>query len=104
MRFYIFNQLMIQPFQILEGDGTPKNITGMTLKWTMMDRDGQALPDITGSIVDASTGRVSFQIPVDYFTVTQRYTCQINLTDISGYDEDTNAFTVEIDNKRKRTS
>lgn len=106
MRFFAYNELFIKPFRIKNQDGTDKDLSDITVKWYFMDRSGNSPTGnpITGLVTVASEGKVQFTIPAGIFTEETRYTSQLNLTDDSGYDEDTETFTVDIDNPRNRTS
>lgn len=96
MRFYKNNLGMTKPFHIVKADGTDKDLTGLTVTWKFKDRDGM-VTSITGTLTSASTGRVSFTIPSNFFTSVTRYRSQLHLVDGSTYVEDTNPFYVDID-------
>jgi len=64
--------------------------------WKFKDRDN-SVSSITGTVTNATTGRVSFVIPDNFFTTVTRYRCQIHLVDGSTYIEDTNPFYVDVD-------
>lgn len=103
MRFFAFNDGFVKPFKIKNADGTPKDLIGLTVQWYFVDRDGNspAGSPVPGVITDAAAGQVRFTIPEGMFTKKTRYICQLNLSS-EGYDEDTKAFTVDIDNPRLR--
>jgi hypothetical protein len=106
MRFFSYNKGMVKPFRIKERDGTDKDLTGMTVKWYFIDRDGNVPTGnpITGSLTSPTLGKCSFTIPASFFVARARYTCMINITNGSSFDEDTDPFTVEVDNPRQRAS
>lgn len=106
MRFFAYNELFIKPFRIKNQNGKDKDLSDLTVKWYFMDRAGDTPTGnpITGLVTVAALGKVQFTIPAGIFTEKTRYTCQLNLTDGAGYDEDTEPFTVDIDNPRNRTS
>lgn len=105
MRFFKSNKGMTQRFQIFQGDGvTPKNLTGLTIKWYFKDRDGNAPTNspITGVIAVAASGTVDFTIPASIFSSVTRFTCQLQLADnatlgSATYIEDTEPFNVDVD-------
>ena len=106
MRFFAFNELFIKPFRVKNQDGTDKNLADITVKWYFIERDG-TIPTgspITGVVTVAANGQVQFTVPAGLFTEKTRFTSQLNLTDGSGYDEDTEPFIVDIDNPRQRTT
>ncbi len=106
MRFFAFNELFIKPFRIKNSDGTDKDLSGITVTWNFIERDG-TIPTgspITGLVTVAANGQVQFTVPDGLFTEKTRFTSTLNLTDGSGYDEDTVPFIVDIDNPRQRTS
>ena len=106
MRFFAFNELFIKPFRIKNQNGTDKDLADITVKWYFIDRSGTAPAGnpITGLVTVASEGRVRFTVPAGMFIAKTRFTSQLNLTDGSGFDEDTEPFFVDIDNPRQRTS
>ena len=53
---------MTKPFHVQKSDGTDHDLTGMTVTWKFKDRDN-SVSSITGTITNATTGRVSFVIP-----------------------------------------
>lgn len=106
MRLFAFNELFIKPFHITNSDGTDKDLSGVTVKWYFIERDG-TIPTgspITGLVTVAAEGRVQFTIPAGLITTATKFTSTLNLTDGSGYDEDTQPFIVDIDNPRQRTT
>jgi len=106
LRFFAFNELFIKPFRIKNQDGTDKNLADITVKWYFIDRAGAAPTGnpITGVVTVAAEGKVQFTVPDGMFVAKTRFSSQLNLTDGSGYDEDTEPFIVDIDNPRQRTS
>lgn len=106
MRFFKSNRGMTQRFQIFQGDGvTPKNLTGLTIKWYFKDRDGNAPSGspITGVIAVAASGTVDFTIPSGLFSsAPTKYTCHLMIADnatpaSATYLEDTEPFNVDVD-------
>ena len=87
---------MTKPFHVQKSDGTDHDLTGMTVTWKFKDRDN-SVSSITGTVTNATTGRVSFVIPDNFFTTVTRYRCQLHLVDGSTYIEDTNPFYVDVD-------
>lgn len=95
---------MVIPFKVVQGDGTTvKNLTGITVRWYFKDRDGNAPTGspITGSVTDAANGLVEFTIPSGMFTTATKFKAQLNLSDGVNYEEDTEWFNVDVDDRAK---
>lgn len=82
---------------IYENDGvTPRNLTGLTLTYQLKDKITPTITKtISGTIVDAPTGRVKFTVPNAFFDVVTTYTGEINLIG-TNYEEDTETFLVTV--------
>ncbi len=105
MRFFAFNKGMVKPFRIKEGDGSDKDLTGLTVKWNFKERDGTTSPTgnpITGNVTTPLEGKCEFQIPANFFKGAAKYNTQINITG-GTLDEDTEPIVVDIDNPTNRT-
>lgn len=105
MRFYKDNKGMVIPFEIVQGDGTTaKNLTGLTVTWVFVKRDGTQPTDspLSGTITDAANGLVSFTILAGITATVLRLSTRINMTDGGSNDEDTDKFDVDIDDPTQR--
>lgn len=104
-RLFVSNFGFDLPFKITEADGTTvKNLTSIVCKLYLKDRDGNAPTGspITGTVTDAVNGLVKFTIPTGMFTsAPSSYKAQINLTTTTTYEEDTEWFSIDVDERAK---
>lgn len=105
MRFWKSNKGFVVPFKIVEADGTtPKDLTGITVKWYFKDRDGNAPTGspITGvNQTPLANGIVHFTIPAGIFDNINSFKSQLNLSDGASYEEDAEIVQVDIDSRTK---